>query len=83
VDNVFATLPFQKPLIPGADAAVYSTARHIDGQGRCPGGIILSSKKWIAGNLHNYFRHTGPAMSPFDARVMLKEPETLPLRQSK
>ncbi len=80
VDNVFATPLFQKPLELGAHVVVYSATKHIDGQGRCLGGIILSSKDWIDENLHDYFRHTGPAMSPFNAWTLLKGLETLPLR---
>ena len=80
VDNVFATPLQQKPLELGADVVVYSATKHIDGQGRCLGGIVLSSEKWIADNLYDYFRHTGPSMSPFNAWVLLKGLETLPLR---
>jgi len=80
VDNVFATPLYQKPLEWGADVVVYSTTKHIDGQGRCLGGMILSSKEWIAENLHQYFRHTGAALSPFNAWVMIKGLETMPLR---
>ncbi|MCB1458352.1 MAG: O-succinylhomoserine sulfhydrylase [Nitratireductor sp.] len=80
VDNVFATPILQKPLELGADIVVYSTTKHVDGQGRCLGGIVLGSKEWIDENLHDYFRHTGPSMSPFNAWVMLKGLETLPLR---
>ncbi len=80
VDNVFATPLWQSPLKLGADIVVYSTTKHIDGQGRCLGGIVLSDKEWIDKNLHDYFRHTGPGMSPFNAWVMLKGLETLPLR---
>lgn len=80
VDNVFATPLWQKPLELGADIVVYSTTKHIDGQGRCLGGIVLGRKQWIDDNLHDYFRHTGPGMSPFNAWVMLKGLETLPLR---
>ena len=80
VDNVFATPLQQKPLELGAHIVVYSTTKHIDGQGRCLGGIILSDKEWIDKNLHDYFRHTGPSMSPFNAWTMLKGLETLPLR---
>ena len=61
VDNVFATPLQQKPLELGAHIVVYSATKHIDGQGRCLGGVILSDKKWIDENLHDYFRHTGPA----------------------
>ncbi|MGH6762976.1 MAG: O-succinylhomoserine sulfhydrylase [Phyllobacterium sp.] len=80
VDNVFATPLFQKPLELGAHIVVYSATKHIDGQGRCLGGVILSSKEWIDANLHNYFRHTGPGLSPFNAWTLLKGLETLPLR---
>ncbi|WP_404863778.1 O-succinylhomoserine sulfhydrylase [Georhizobium sp. MAB10] len=80
VDNVFATPLFQKPLELGAHIVVYSTTKHIDGQGRCLGGVILSDKEWINEHLHDYFRHTGPSMSPFNAWTMLKGLETLPLR---
>ncbi|UJW75929.1 O-succinylhomoserine sulfhydrylase [Rhizobium sp. SL42] len=80
VDNVFATPLFQKPLELGAHIVVYSATKHIDGQGRCLGGVVLSDKEWIAENLQDYFRHTGPAMSPFNAWTLLKGIETLPLR---
>ena len=60
VDNVFATPLQQKPLELGAHIVVYSATKHIDGQGRCLGGIVLSDKAWIDENLHDYFRHTGP-----------------------
>jgi O-succinylhomoserine sulfhydrylase len=80
VDNVFATPIFQSPLALGADCVVYSATKHIDGQGRCLGGIILGSEKFIQDNIHNLLRQTGPAMSPFNAWVLLKGLETLPLR---
>jgi O-succinylhomoserine sulfhydrylase len=80
VDNVFATPVLQRPLELGADIVVYSTTKHIDGQGRCLGGVVLSSKEWIADNLHNFMRQTGPSISPFNAWVMLKSLETLDLR---
>jgi O-succinylhomoserine sulfhydrylase len=80
VDNVFATPLQQKPLELGAHIVVYSATKHIDGQGRCLGGIVLSDKKWIDENLHDYFRHTGPSLSPFNAWTLLKGLETLPLR---
>ncbi|MHA6644351.1 O-succinylhomoserine sulfhydrylase [Mesorhizobium sp. A623] len=80
VDNVFATPLQQKPLELGAHVVVYSATKHIDGQGRCLGGIILSDKDWIDENLHNYFRHTGPSLSPFNAWTLLKGLETLPIR---
>ncbi|MGF0537465.1 O-succinylhomoserine sulfhydrylase [Agrobacterium sp. ES01] len=80
VDNVFATPLFQKPLELGAHVVVYSATKHIDGQGRCLGGVVLSNKEWIDENLHDYFRHSGPAMSPFNAWTLLKGIETLPLR---
>ena len=80
VDNVFATPLFQKPLALGAHVVVYSATKHIDGQGRCLGGVVLSDKEWIDKNLHDYFRHTGPGISPFNAWTLLKGLETLPLR---
>ncbi|MBB4122415.1 O-succinylhomoserine sulfhydrylase [Martelella radicis] len=80
VDNVFATALYQKPLELGADVVVYSATKHIDGQGRCLGGVILSSKEWIEEELQDYFRHTGPALSPFNAWLLMKGLETFPLR---
>jgi len=80
VDNVFATPLLQSPLKLGADCVVYSTTKHIDGQGRCLGGAILASDEFIQTNIHNYLRQTGPALSPFNAWVMLKGLETLPVR---
>jgi len=80
VDNVFATPLWQKPLELGAHVVVYSATKHIDGQGRCLGGVVLSSEEWIEENLAEFYRHTGPGMSPFNAWVLLKGLETLPLR---
>jgi O-succinylhomoserine sulfhydrylase len=80
VDNVFATPLLQRPLEFGADVVIYSATKHIDGQGRCLGGAILSSKAWIENILQPFIRNTGPAMSPFNAWVMLKGLETLALR---
>jgi O-succinylhomoserine sulfhydrylase len=80
VDNVFATALWQSPLKLGADCVVYSTTKHIDGQGRCLGGVILGSKQFIQDNVHNYLRQTGPSLSPFNAWIMLKSLETFELR---
>ncbi|MBO9192935.1 O-succinylhomoserine sulfhydrylase [Rhizobium sp. 16-449-1b] len=80
VDNVFATPIFQKPLELGAHIVVYSATKHIDGQGRSLGGVILSDTEWVNEHLQDYYRHTGPAMSPFTAWTLLKGLETLPLR---
>ncbi len=80
VDNVFATPIFQAPLTLGADVVVYSATKHIDGQGRCLGGIVLSDEEWIADEVMPFVKHTGPHMSPFNAWVLLKGLETLPLR---
>lgn len=80
VDNVFATPILQKPLALGADCVVYSATKHIDGQGRCLGGVILASQDFIDTHFQNYLRQTGPALSPFNAWVMLKSLETLTLR---
>jgi O-succinylhomoserine sulfhydrylase len=80
VDNVFATPIWQSPLTLGADVVVYSATKHIDGQGRCLGGIILSSEAFIAEHIHTFLRQTGPSMSPFNAWVLLKGLETLAIR---
>jgi O-succinylhomoserine sulfhydrylase len=80
VDNVFATPLLQSPLELGADCVVYSTTKHIDGQGRCLGGAILGSKQFIQDYIYQYLRQTGPAMSPFTAWVALKALETLQVR---
>jgi O-succinylhomoserine sulfhydrylase len=80
VDNVFSTPLYQNPLKLGADCVVYSATKHIDGQGRCLGGVILASEKFITDNVHNLIRQTGPSMSPFNAWVLLKGLETLAVR---
>lgn len=80
VDNVFATPLLQKPFELGADVVVYSATKHIDGQGRCLGGVILASEAFIAEGLQTYLRQTGPSISPFNAWVLLKGMETLALR---
>jgi O-succinylhomoserine sulfhydrylase len=80
VDNVFATPLLQKPLALGADVVVYSATKHIDGQGRCLGGAILASEKFIKDDLGPFYRHTGPSLSPFNAWLLLKGLETLDLR---
>jgi O-succinylhomoserine sulfhydrylase len=80
VDNVFSTPLFQKPLELGADCVVYSATKHIDGQGRCLGGVILGSEKFIQENIHQLIRQTGPSLSPFNAWVLLKGLETLAVR---
>jgi len=83
VDNVFATPMLQKPLQLGADLVVYSATKHIDGQGRALGGIILGTADVIEGDIHTIIRQTGPSMSPFNAWVLLKGLETLPIRVAK
>jgi O-succinylhomoserine sulfhydrylase len=80
VDNVFATPLFQQPFGLGADCVVYSATKHIDGQGRCLGGVVLGSEKFIQDNIHTLLRQTGPALSPFNAWVLLKGLETLAIR---
>lgn len=80
VDNVFATALWQNPLTLGADLVTYSATKHIDGQGRALGGIVLGAKALIEGDLHTLLRQTGPSISPFNAWVMLKGLETFPLR---
>jgi O-succinylhomoserine sulfhydrylase len=80
VDNVFATPLWQRPFELGADCVVYSATKHIDGQGRCLGGVVLASEEFIQAHIHTYLRQTGPALSPFNAWVLLKGLETLTVR---
>ena len=80
VDNVFATPVLQHPLELGADIVVYSTTKHIDGQGRTMGGAILAPEEFVNETLSPFYRHTGPSMSPFNAWVLLKGLETLEMR---
>ena len=80
VDNVFATPFLQKPLLFGAEIVVYSATKHIDGQGRALAGIILGSEEYVEEELAPFYRNTGPALSPFNAWLMLKSLETLPIR---
>ena len=80
VDNVFSTPLWQKPLALGADCVVYSATKHIDGQGRCLGGLVLGSEEFIQKHIHVLIRQTGPSMSPFNAWVLLKGLETLSVR---
>ncbi len=80
VDNVFATPVFQRSLDLGADVVIYSATKHIDGQGRTLGGIVLGTRDFIRGTFEPYIKHTGGSMSPFTAWVMLKGLETLDLR---
>ena len=83
VDNVFATPIYQKPLTLGADMVVYSTTKYFDGQGRTLGGAILGSKALLEEKILPFHRHTGPALSPFNAWVILKGLETLPMRMER
>lgn len=80
VDNVFATPTYSQAVALGADVVVYSTTKHIDGGGRCLGGVVCGTKQYIRKVLEPYLKHTGAAMSPFNAWVMLKGMETLDLR---
>lgn len=80
VDNVFATPIFQRCLELGADVVIYSATKHIDGQGRCLGGVVLGTRDFIRNTLEPFLKHTGGALSPFNAWVMLKGLETLDLR---
>ncbi|MGR3662054.1 MAG: O-succinylhomoserine sulfhydrylase [Paracoccaceae bacterium] len=79
-DNAMATPVYSYALECGADLVVYSTTKHVDGQGRCLGGVILGSKDLIRGKVEPFMKHTGGAMSPFNAWVMLKSLETIDLR---
>ena len=80
VDNVFATPVYSRAAELGADVIVYSTTKHVDGQGRALGGVILGSKEFIRKTVEPYMKHTGGSMSPFTAWMMLKGLETLDLR---
>jgi O-succinylhomoserine sulfhydrylase len=80
VDNVFATPVFSRAVEQGADVVVYSATKHIDGSGRCLGGVVCGTKHYIRKVLEPYLKHTGAALSPFNAWVMLKGMETLDLR---
>ena len=80
VDNVFATPLLQKPIKLGADVVVYSATKHIDGQGRCLGGAVLGTTEFVGKYVQEWLRQTGPSLSPFNAWVLLKALETLPVR---
>lgn len=83
IDNIFATPLYQKPLELGADVVVYSTTKHMDGQGRTLGGAVLGSEEFIKETLLPYHRHTGPALSPFNAWVILKSLDTFDMRMAR
>jgi len=80
VDNVFSTPVFSDAVAQGADVVVYSATKHIDGQGRVLGGVVLGSREYIRKTLEPYLKHTGGAMSPFNAWTLLKGLETMDLR---
>ncbi|KAA9010143.1 O-succinylhomoserine sulfhydrylase [Histidinibacterium aquaticum] len=80
VDNVFATPVFSNAIRQGADVVVYSATKHIDGQGRALGGIILGTKEFIRKTVEPYLKHTGGSLSPFTAWLLLKGLETMDLR---
>ncbi|MBP9950597.1 MAG: O-succinylhomoserine sulfhydrylase [Cypionkella sp.] len=80
VDNVFATPVYSNAVAQGADVVVYSTTKHIDGQGRALGGVICGSREFIRKTCEPYMKHTGGAMSPFTAWIMLNGMATLDLR---
>ncbi len=80
IDNVFSTPVYSRAVELGADVIIYSTTKHIDGQGRALGGVILGSREFIRGTVEPYMKHTGGSMSPFTAWLMLKGLETLDLR---
>ncbi|WP_406645943.1 O-succinylhomoserine sulfhydrylase [Aliisedimentitalea scapharcae] len=80
VDNVFSTPVFSRAIEQGADVVIYSATKHIDGQGRALGGVILGTKEFIRGTVEPYLKHTGGALSPFNAWIMLKGLETIALR---
>lgn len=83
VDNIFASPYGQKPFELGADIVVYSTTKHLEGQGRTLGGCVLGREDFIKETLLPFHRHTGPALSPFNAWVILKALETFTLRMER
>ncbi|MEQ9695732.1 O-succinylhomoserine sulfhydrylase [Shimia sp. SDUM112013] len=80
VDNVFSTPVFSRAIDQGADVVIYSATKHIDGQGRTLGGVILGTREYIRGTVEPFMKHTGGSMSPFNSWVMLKGLETIDLR---
>ncbi|KIT15842.1 O-succinylhomoserine sulfhydrylase [Jannaschia aquimarina] len=80
IDNVFSTPVFSRAVELGADVVIYSTTKHVDGQGRCLGGVICGSRDFVRGTVEPYLKHTGGALSPFNAWVMLKGLEHMDLR---
>lgn len=80
IDNVFATPVYSRAIAQGADVVIYSATKHIDGQGRALGGVILGTREFIRGTVEPYMKHTGGSMSPFTAWIMLKGLETMGLR---
>ena len=80
VDNVFATPCFSRAVEQGADVVIYSTTKHVDGQGRCLGGVICGTRDFVRKVAEPFLKHTGGAMSPFNAWVMLKGLEHMDLR---
>ncbi|MEX5597251.1 O-succinylhomoserine sulfhydrylase [Pseudophaeobacter sp. C1-32P7] len=80
VDNVFSTPVFSDAIAQGADVVVYSATKHIDGQGRVLGGVILGTRDFIRGTVEPYMKHTGGSLSPFNAWTLLKGLETISLR---
>jgi O-succinylhomoserine sulfhydrylase len=82
VDNCFATPYLQQPLKIGADISIHSATKYIDGQGRVLGGLIVSTKE-IINQIQGFARHSGPAMSPFNAWILSKSLETLAVRMDR
>ncbi len=80
VDNALASPAIQTPTRLGADSVIYSATKHIDGHGRCLGGAVLSTSEWLSKQFQPFLRHTGPALSPFNAWVLVKGLETMALR---
>jgi len=79
VDNCVMTPALQKPLALGADIVIHSATKYIDGQGRCLAGAIAGSSELLE-EISSFIRTTGPTLSAFNAWVVLKGLETLPLR---
>lgn len=82
VDNCFATPYLQKPMEYGVDLVSHSATKYMDGQGRILGGVVVGKKELIK-EMMFFIRHTGPAMSAFNAWLLSKSLETLPLRMDR
>ncbi len=82
VDNCFTTPYLQQPIRLGADLVIHSATKYLDGQGRTLGGVVVGGPSLI-GEIRFFARHTGPALSPFNAWILSKSLETLAVRMDR